>query len=213
MTESQIEAVNFDEFKTKYANNLRLSEECAASTDALLQTDTGLAFVEFKNGKVNNRNVKDKIRDSLLLFCDFTQKTISYTREHVDFIVVYNEEKNPLPNQYKKQTNADAPSRTEISRYFLGKGNQELILFDLERYQHLYFREGTICKSAGYTALHADQRNAARRRRVQEVCEVCDRFSRENVPESGHHIRRVPADDGSSGSGESDAEFAAAVLI
>ena len=48
-----------------------------------------------------------------------------------------NEEKNLLPNQYKKQT----PSRTEISRYFLGKGNQELILFDLERYQHLYFRE------------------------------------------------------------------------
>lgn len=141
MTESQIEAVNFDKFKTKYTNDLRLSEECAASTDALLQTDTGLAFVEFKNGKVNNRNVKDKIRDSLLLFCDFTQKTISYTREHVDFIVVYNEEKNPLPNQYKKQTNTDAPSRTEISRYFLGKGNQELILFDLERYQHLYFRE------------------------------------------------------------------------
>lgn len=141
MTESQIEAVNFDKFKTKYTNDLRLSEECAASADALLQTDTGLAFVEFKNGKVNNRNVKDKIRDSLLLFCDFTQKTISYTREHVDFIVVYNEEKNPLPNQYKKQTTADAPSRTEISRYFLGKGNQELILFDLERYQHLYFRE------------------------------------------------------------------------
>ena len=141
MTESQTEAVNFDEFKTKYANNLRLSEECAASADALLQTNTGLAFVEFKNGKVNNRNVKDKIRDSLLLFCDFTDRTISYTREHVDFIAVYNEEKNPLPNQYKKQTNADAPSRTEISRYFLGKGNQKLILFDLERYQHLYFRK------------------------------------------------------------------------
>ncbi len=31
--------------------------------------------------------------------------------------------------------------------------------------------------------------------------------------DQGHHIRRVPADDGSSGSGESDAEFAAAVLI
>ena len=48
MTESQIEAVNFDKFKTKYTNDLRLSEECAASADALLQTDTGLAFVEFK---------------------------------------------------------------------------------------------------------------------------------------------------------------------
>ncbi len=119
MTESQIEAVNFDKFKTKYTNDLRLSEECAASADALLQTDTGLAFVEFKNGKVNNRNVKDKIRDSLLLFCDFTQKTISYTREHVDFIVVYNEEKNPLPNQYKKQTNTDAPSRLKSADIFL----------------------------------------------------------------------------------------------
>ena len=69
-----------------------------------------------------------------------------------------------------------------------------------------------VCKSAGYTALHADQRNAPAAGR-DPVCEVCDRFSRENVPEPGHHIRRVPADDGSAGSGESDAEFAAAVLI
>ena len=69
-----------------------------------------------------------------------------------------------------------------------------------------------VCKSAGYTALHADQWNAPAAGR-DPVCEVCDRFPRKNVPEPGHHIRRVPADDGSSGSGESDAEFAAAVLI
>ena len=59
----------------------------------------------------------------------------------MESMISNNEEKNLLPNQYKKQTNTDAPSRTEISRYFLGKGNQELILFVLERYQHLYFRE------------------------------------------------------------------------
>ena len=69
-----------------------------------------------------------------------------------------------------------------------------------------------VCKSAGYTALHADQRNAPAAGR-DPVCEVRDRFPRENVPESGHHIRRVPADDGSSGFGESDAEFAAAVFV
>ena len=69
-----------------------------------------------------------------------------------------------------------------------------------------------VCKSAGYTALHAYQRNAPAAGRDQ-VREVRDRFPRENVPESGHHIRRVPADDGSSGSGEPDAEFAATVLI
>ena len=69
-----------------------------------------------------------------------------------------------------------------------------------------------VCKSAGYTALHADQRNAPAARRAS-VCEVCDRFPRKNVPEPGHHLRRVPADDDRSGSGESDAEFAATVLI
>ena len=103
-----------------------LSEECAASVDALLETDENIAFVEFKNGKVNNRNIKDKIRDSLLLFCDLTKQTISDTRKNLDFIVVYNEEKNPLPNQFKKQAVSDAPSRIAIGKYFLGKGNEEL---------------------------------------------------------------------------------------
>lgn len=70
----------------------------------------------------------------------------------------------------------------------------------------------TICKPAGHAALHADRRNAPAAGRDQ-VREVRDRFPRENVPESGHHIRRVPADDGSSGFGESDAEFAAAVFV
>ena len=91
MTESQLEAINFDTVKTKYANDLVLSEECAASVDALLETDENIAFVEFKNGQVNNRNIKDKIRDSLLLFCDLTKQTISDTRKNLDFIVVYNE--------------------------------------------------------------------------------------------------------------------------
>ena len=90
---------------------------------------------------MNNRNIKDKIRDSLLLFCDLTKQTISDTRKNLDFIVVYNEEKNPLPNQFKKQAVSDAPSRIAIGKYFLGKGNEELIRFDLERYKHLYFRE------------------------------------------------------------------------
>ena len=99
MTESQLEVINFDGIKTKYTNDIALSEICAASVDALLQMDEDLAFVEFKNGKVDKRNVKDKARDSLLMLCDLMKRTISYTREHLDFIVVYNEERNPQPNQ------------------------------------------------------------------------------------------------------------------
>ena len=62
-------------------------------------------------------------------------------RENAVFIVVYNQEKNPLPNQQKKEKTQDSVSRNKIGDYIAGKANKELILFDLERYMGLYFRE------------------------------------------------------------------------
>lgn len=52
-------------------------------------------IIEFKNGdmKSEKRRVKDKIRDSLLLFCDITEMRIAETRKAMDFILVYNIEK------------------------------------------------------------------------------------------------------------------------
>ena len=145
MTESQLEVINFDMVKTKYTNALKLSEECAASVDALLQADEASAFIEFKNGNLSGQaakqNMKNKIRDSLLLFCGLTKQTIRDTRENLDFILVYNEEKNHSHNRPKKDEVSDSPSRIEIGSHFLCKGNEELIQFGLERYKHLYFRE------------------------------------------------------------------------
>ena len=112
MTESNSMAVNFDKVKRIYVNTLGLSEESATSVDGLTKNNTDLLFIEFKNGEVKNRNVKDKIRDSLLLFCDITNTDISYTRQHAQFILVYNEEKNPLPNQYKKS--CTQPSKSSL---------------------------------------------------------------------------------------------------
>lgn len=126
MTDSKIAAVDFDAVKREYANELGLSEEVAASADALLDAADGIAFIEFKNGKVNNRNVKDKVRDSLLIFCDIVQKELSYTRENVDFILVYNLTKNPMPNQLNKNAVQESLSRTEIAQHFLQKESRSL---------------------------------------------------------------------------------------
>lgn len=141
MTQSDAEAVDFDMVKRRYANALGLSEENAASVDAIIQLKDHVAFIEFKNGKVNNRNIKDKARDSLLIFSDITGKNISYIREQTDFIVVYNSEKNPMPNQIKKDRVQESASRAAIADYFMSKAQKEFILFDLERYKKLYFRE------------------------------------------------------------------------
>lgn len=141
MTESTITAVDFDKVKRSYVNSLGISEDNAASVDGISYTTEAIAFIEFKNGSVNNRNVKDKVRDSLLIFCDITKKDIEYTRQNAEFVLVYNEAKNPLPNQYTKGVVQSAPSRTYISKRFAQMGKQEFILFDLERYKNLYFRD------------------------------------------------------------------------
>lgn len=141
MTESDIMAINFDKVKQIYVNSLDLSEDNAASVDGLAPMSDGIVFIEFKNGKVNNRNVKDKVRDSLLIFCDITKQDIDYTRNSTEFVLVYNEKKNPLPNQYKKDLQPSPPSLTYISKRIAQMGKSEFILFDLERYKSLYFRD------------------------------------------------------------------------
>ena len=44
-----------------------------------------------------------------------------------------------VPNN--KEKTQDSVSRNKIGDYIAGKANKELILFDLERYMGLYFRE------------------------------------------------------------------------
>lgn len=143
MTESLKEAVDFDAVKTNYANVLKLSEECASSVDGLFEATECLVFIEFKNGKMKGekQKVKEKVRDSLLIFCDITGKHIADTREWSEFILVYNIDKNPMPNQVKKEAVQESYSRVEIAKHFSNKAKKEFIRFDLEKFKTLYFKE------------------------------------------------------------------------
>lgn len=140
MTSSEIEVVNFDLVKRHYANELGLSEEVVTSIDAILPFESGILFIEFKNGKVNNRNIKDKVRDSLLIFLGIIKENITFSRENIDLVVVYNPEKNPLDKQMQNERLQETPSRVSIADHFMKKAKKELIRFDLERYEKIYFR-------------------------------------------------------------------------
>ena len=143
MTESLKETVDFDAVKTQYANELKLSEECASSVDGLFETTENLVFVEFKNGKMKGEKskVKEKIRDSLLIFCDVTGKHAKDTREWLEFILVYNIDKNPMPNQIDKEPVQESKSRVDIANYFSKKAKKEFIRYDLEKFKTLYFKD------------------------------------------------------------------------
>lgn len=135
MTESSLEAIDFDKVKTAYINCLGLSEEKAKSFDALAFMGDGGVFIEFKNGNMKNekQSVKIKIRDSLLIFCDIVKCHISDTRENFSFILVYNKEKN--------SNSHDSTSRTAISNHLMNQANMEIVRFGLEKFQDLYFKE------------------------------------------------------------------------
>lgn len=141
MTESQRQATDFDLVKRLYLNSLYHSEDDAQSVDALTQTEDTVIFIEFKNGAVHASDIKTKVRDSLLMYCDITKNTIANTRADSVLVLVYNLEKNPRPNQLKKGEPPTWRSQVAISRYFAKKGNRELIRFDLERFEGLCFRE------------------------------------------------------------------------
>lgn len=128
MTDSDWSAVSFDRVKTKYMNDLGLSEENAKSVDALLQNEKETVFIEFKNGKTSNisKSIKDKVRDSVLMFTDITKCDLEYLRKNVSLVVVYNEDNDK--------------ARLEVSKGILALGNEELIRFDLERYKNFLFK-------------------------------------------------------------------------
>lgn len=132
MTLDNMEVIDFDKVKREYLNNLGLSEECSKSVDAIIDFNENFILIEFKNGKMKNekKDVKEKIKDSLLIFGDVIGETVSSIRNDAKFILVYNASKNESKN-----------SKIEISKRVSHLAREEIIRFDLEKYKGLYFQE------------------------------------------------------------------------
>lgn len=141
MTTSRLQAVNFDKVKTVYLKSLDPSGECAKSVDALLINSSRRVLIEFKNGQVKSNEIKTKIRDSLLIFCDITGETISKLRKTLQFVLVYNPVACPISTQEMKQNKIqESQSRDAIAKYTFSKSGEEYIRFDLERFKSFYFK-------------------------------------------------------------------------
>lgn len=92
--------IDFDDVKTAFCKKFHKSYKAFKSADALLYSEVKnkLIFVEFKNGKV--KEVKEKLKDSLLIFSNIVDVDLKFCRKYLEYIVVYNYEKN---KQYVKQ--------------------------------------------------------------------------------------------------------------
>lgn len=106
MTNSDRGAVNFDNVKRKYVENLHLHEE-PKSNDALFINDMGkLVFVEFKNGFMDGQKkfaVRKKIYDSIIILTDILNVGVSHLRDNMEYILVYNESVNACEKDVLKK--------------------------------------------------------------------------------------------------------------
>lgn len=109
--------IDFDDVKTDFCSKFHKSNEVFKSADALFysKTKNKLIFVEFKNGNVKNvKNVKEKLKDSLLVFSNIVDVDLKFCRKYLEYIVVYNyEKKKPSGEQKKGKYRKEEPNKSQ----------------------------------------------------------------------------------------------------
>lgn len=145
MTESEYVVVNFDSVKRQYTQDLHISEEKASSVDAIAIFDDSIVFIEFKNGGFKNQDLKNKAKDSLLIFLDIIKQDLVYSREFINLIIVYNESVKPRTKEeeqkiVKDNAYAQPFPYNQIVGYLFKYAKQEFVRFGLDRFQQIFFR-------------------------------------------------------------------------
>ncbi len=144
MTESSLAVVNFDHVKDEYIRDLSLCENPRSNDALFIHPDGKMVFIEFKNGFMDRGkcfDVRGKIFDSMLIVTDIINKGISYTRENIDYILVYNQESNfentiNCPSKHVQESK----SRDEIGKRLMALGGGDQIKFGLERFKKYCFK-------------------------------------------------------------------------
>lgn len=140
MTDSDYEVVNFDGVKNDYIRGLCISETpCSNDAVCVLEDKDTIVFIEFKNGgSIKKYELWKKIYDSVLIFNDLSHSLISETREKLEYILVYNEDK--IQDNNGQQNNHNSKNRDEIGKQLGKLSNEEYIKFDLKQFVNYLFK-------------------------------------------------------------------------
>ena len=142
-------AINFDGFMKKYVKNIiGKKSKCPKSCDALLEKDDErYIIIEFKNGKLDSK-LKDEVRHKMTASClcllDTLDEKVDYAREKFDFILVYNEQKNPCDLDEGKLEPGEVQASNSLASLQSGiasAAHQPVTMPEFEFYEGLWFRK------------------------------------------------------------------------
>lgn len=140
MTESQIEAIDFDQVKLDYSRKFNL-KNIPKSNDALCKIFGEFYFIEFKNGKINSRDLWKKIYDSVFILSDINGVSLSEIKKKISYILVYNEEKINKEKANHKNPNrriSNSKSYGKILKTVTKMGEKEVDYFRVREFFENY---------------------------------------------------------------------------
>lgn len=133
--------IDFDKVKIAYCEKYGSSQEASQSVDVLVHNkNNNIVFIEFKNGKLNGKykksRLKSKLRDSILIFNEINRLDLSFTRKNMEYILVYNYEKNK--NSVEEQQKSANEGLRTIQQTLAKKARQEFVYFGLELLKNVF---------------------------------------------------------------------------
>lgn len=143
MITSQLQVINFDKVKKEYCKNFSIKSP-PKSCDGLYISGDKIFLLEFKNGKVDSFDVGRKIYDSILIFSDLTESRISETRKNVEYILIYNKEKNNSGREDEKNSARNiqqSENYEKLEQSFFKIAKEEMKKFNLERFETYVLKE------------------------------------------------------------------------
>lgn len=134
MCESKMEIIDFDKIPNEYARGKGWNG-VPKSNDALyIDVQGKWYFIEFKNGTIAKDDIYRKIYDSLIMLIEEgVIPNFDFVRENINYILVYNEEKDDkVPNSADRDRNY---------AYLMRLAEQEEKLYGIEKFEKYLFRE------------------------------------------------------------------------
>lgn len=92
VTDSLIEVVDFDEYQETYLKSIDSKYKKPCFVDALCTLNGDWCFIEFKNGRIDSRQIDEKVVNSVIVVMVKEDIKPSGLKKHSKLIVVYNAE-------------------------------------------------------------------------------------------------------------------------